>query len=319
MESGYDEVIVTVTLNAAIDKRYVVQQVQPHTVMRVADCSYTAGGKGLNVSRAARLCGAHVCATGFLGGFAGQYIAAELAREDIAQQFVSVQGESRSCINIVDLGGGSTELLEPGICVTGKDLAALRQTLSGLLNTAQLVVLSGSAPMGCPLDIYIDLVQLARSAGVPALLDTSGAYLEAVLSGPVMPNFIKPNAQELSALVGAPITGVADAGRHACELRAGRAIDLVAVSLGPDGAVLAAPDGCWYARPPAIRPVNTVGCGDSFVGAFAAAWAAGQVPGRALTQAVAVSAASAMYPGTGSFDPGTAVGLVEHVHLERLT
>ena len=106
--------VLTVTLNAAIDKRYDVTAVTVGEVQRVARVRASAGGKGLNVARGARLCGQEVIATGFVAGFAGQFITSQVAAQGIRDEFVRVPGESRTCINIIDADGASTEFLEPG-------------------------------------------------------------------------------------------------------------------------------------------------------------------------------------------------------------
>ena len=94
--------ILTVTLNAAIDKRYVVEDFQVGKVNRVVECAYTPGGKGLNVSKPAAIAGAKVVATGFVGGHAGHYIEDELKPFGIESAFYHMKEESRSCINIWD-------------------------------------------------------------------------------------------------------------------------------------------------------------------------------------------------------------------------
>ena len=174
--------VLTVTLNAAIDKRYDVAAVSVGTVQRVSRVLASAGGKGLNVARGAQLCGQQVVATGFVAGFAGQFVTGEVAAAGMRQEFLEVAGETRTCINIIEADGRSTEFLEPGVTVTPDDLAALRERLVALLPLVDVVTLSGSAPSGSPADVYVPLVAAAREAGKPVVLDTSGDLLRA---GPV--------------------------------------------------------------------------------------------------------------------------------------
>lgn len=291
--------IGTVTLNAAIDKRYVVETLRPGHVMRVSDCVYSAGGKGLNVARVARVAGAQVLATGFLGGHAGEFIADQLANDSIAHDFVRVAGESRSCVNIYDQTTGETsELLEPGIEVQGDDLALLSETYRSVLDQVDVVVISGSAPRGCPLDVYVPLINAARHAGKRLLLDTSGTLLaQAVTEGP---SLIKPNLDEARGLLGP--SGDGD------PVRLGRAlvsqgVERVVLSRGAQGAYLITADVVLEAVAPRIDAVNTVGCGDAMVAALAIGLAAGVDPADLLTLAVGVGTAAAMTPGTGSFRP----------------
>ncbi|MDR0285005.1 MAG: 1-phosphofructokinase family hexose kinase [Propionibacteriaceae bacterium] len=313
--------IVTITLNAAIDKRLTVDAVVPHTVMRAHTAEYSPGGKGLNVARVAyhllspclplrqsetevRSPGfagesvpSPVVASGFLAGHAGRYIAERL-EPGIGQAFVWVAGESRSCVNLIDAAGVSTEFLEPGITVGEPDLLQLETVVAELSGRGTTVVFSGSLPDGCPADTYARLVTVAKREGALTALDTSGEPLRLALAA--QPDFIKPNAEEVTQLTGRTPTDPASAAQVAAGLRAETGIAAVALSLGALGAVLAGPDGLWHAAPPPVTAVNTVGCGDAFVAGFVTAWSGG--PARlALVQAVEVATAAAMSPTTGSF------------------
>ena len=295
--------ILTVTLNAAIDKRYDVDAVTVGAVQRVRRVTASAGGKGLNVSRAARLCGQDVVATGFVAGFAGQFVTGGVVAEGMRDEFVRVPGETRTCINLIDAEGRSTEFLEPGVPVSADDLVRLGARVGELLADVDAVVLSGSAPSGSPDDVYVPLVAAAREAGRPVVLDTSGALLRAGLSA--RPTAVKPNAEELAALVGRPLGGLADVVAAARSLCAAGP-EWVVVSLGADGAVAVSAGRALHAVPPPVVVANPVGCGDVLVGGLAAGLAAGLDVGAALPFAVAVSAAAAAHPGTGRFDPAYA-------------
>ena len=170
--------ILTVTLNVAVDKAYVIEgPLQAGEVMRVKTCSNTAGGKGLNVSKVIGLCGEEVLATGFTGGFNGAYVEKLLTEKGIPNEFVHVKGETRSCINILDGDGKSTEFLEPGAPVTAEEEAAFLRKFETLLPKCSVVTMSGSAPKGIPADIYGKLIAMGKKAGVKMILDTSGQYL----------------------------------------------------------------------------------------------------------------------------------------------
>ena len=107
--------ITTVTMNTSIDKAYFMDhEVQNGTVMRVSRCRNSAGGKGLNVARAVKLCGEKVQATGLAGGVNGKYLESLLEKDEVQYQFLHIAGETRCCINILDECYGSTEYLEPG-------------------------------------------------------------------------------------------------------------------------------------------------------------------------------------------------------------
>lgn len=295
--------VLTVTLNAAIDKRYDVTGITVGQVQRVSRVQAGAGGKGLNVARGARLCGQEVVATGFVAGFAGQFITSQVRAQGIRDEFVRVPGESRTCINIIDAAGTSTEFLEPGAGVNATHLAQLLARFQTLLGEVDVVTLSGSAPSGCPDDVYVAFVEAARLAARPVILDTSGALLRAGLAA--APTVVKPNREELAALVGSDLRDLAEVIAAARSLCA-QGPEWVVVSLGAEGA-LAVNDLCAVqVLAPRVVAVNPVGCGDVLVSGLAAGLAAGQTVDAALPFAVRVAAAAAAHPETGHFDPAYA-------------
>lgn len=298
--------ILTVTLNAAIDKRYDVDDFAVGKVRRVRRVLASAGGKGLNAARGALLCGQEVIATGFVGGFAGEFVTSEITAQGMRDEFLRVTGETRTCINVIDADGNSTELLEPGVTIGDTDLSALYERYESLLDVVDVVTLSGSAPNGCPADVYATLVTAARNHGVPVVLDTSGELLRVGLaSGPTV---VKPNRDELAALVGAPLAddqAVVAAARQLSE----QGPEWVVVSLGAEGAVAVSSDRAVHVAAPLVTAVNSVGCGDVLVGALASGLASGLTVDEALKDAVRVSAAAAAHPETGRFDPSFAATL----------
>lgn len=298
--------ILTVTLNAAIDKRYDVDDFAVGKVRRVRRVLASAGGKGLNAARGALLCGQEVIATGFVGGFAGEFVTSEITAQGMRDEFLRVTGETRTCINVIDADGNSTELLEPGVTIGDADLSALYERYESLLDLVDVVTLSGSAPNGCPADVYATLVTAAHNHGVPVVLDTSGELLRVGLaSGPTV---VKPNRDELAALVGAPLAddqAVVAAARQLSE----QGPEWVVVSLGAKGAVAVSSDRAVRVAAPLVTAVNTVGCGDVLVGALASGLASGLTVDAALKDAVRVSAAAAAHPETGRFDPSFAATL----------
>ena len=147
--------ITTVTMNASIDKAYFMDHtIENGTVMRVARCRNSAGGKGLNVARAIKLCGEKVQATGITGGFNGQYLESMLARDGIAYHFGHMEGETRCCINILDEGYGSTEYLEPGCEISAEEEVKFMEQLPKIVKDSEIVTISGSVPRGMGKDIY---------------------------------------------------------------------------------------------------------------------------------------------------------------------
>ena len=291
--------ILTVTLNAAIDKRYVVEEVRTGEVNRVKECVYTPGGKGLNVSKPAAIYGAEVTATGFVGGHAGHYIEDALEPFGIKSAFYHMEAESRSCINIWDEKNQlQTEFLEPGFTVTEADFERFLEHFHGLAADADVVTISGSVPKGLDGTAYQRMVKLVREAGKPVILDTSGKLLEQGIKA--APTMIKPNLDEIRMLTGKDCTDPEEI-IEAAKVLHGRGIRIVTVSLGGDGAVVVSDEGAYRARVPRIHAVNTVGCGDSMTAGFALGLSEGLSIKETLRKASAVSAAAAMREETGFF------------------
>lgn len=291
--------ILTVTLNAAIDKRYVVEEVRTGEVNRVKECVYTPGGKGLNVSKPAAIYGAEVTATGFVGGHAGHYIEDALEPFGIKSAFYHMEAESRSCINIWDEKNQlQTEFLEPGFTVTEADFERFLEHFQGLAADADVVTISGSVPKGLDGTAYQRMVKLVREAGKPVILDTSGKLLEQGIKA--APTMIKPNLDEIRMLTGKDCTDPEEI-IEAAKVLHGRGIRIVTVSLGGDGAVVVSDEGAYRARVPRIHAVNTVGCGDSMTAGFALGLSEGLSIRDTLQKASAVSAAAAMREETGFF------------------
>ncbi|MET7797074.1 1-phosphofructokinase family hexose kinase, partial [Streptomyces decoyicus] len=193
--------ILTVTLNAALDITYRVPRLHPHATNRVAEVSERPGGKGLNVSRVLAALGHRTVATGFAGGGTGTALRALLAETEVTDALVPVGGATRRTVAVVDAAGGdTTQLNEPGPTVSPAEWDTFLGTYRELLGEARAVALCGSLPPGVPVDVYARLTRAARSAGVPVLLDTSGEPLRRGLAA--RPDLAKPNADELAALTG---------------------------------------------------------------------------------------------------------------------
>lgn len=291
--------ILTVTLNAAIDKRYVVEGYQVGEVNRVKVCSYVPGGKGLNVSKPASIYGAEVVATGFVGGHAGNYIEDALKPFGIQSEFYHVKEESRSCINIWDeVNGVQTEFLEPGFTLSEENFRGFEEKFRSLLPEAEVVAMSGSVPKGLDGTAYQRLVKLVKDAGKPVILDTSGKLLEMGIQA--LPTLIKPNIDEIRMLTGKTCENIQDIVDAAKEIHK-KGVEFVAVSLGAEGSLVVGEEGIFRALVPKIDAVNTVGCGDSMIAGFAIGLKEGLSLEEMLRKASAISAASAMREETGFF------------------
>lgn len=308
--------IVTVTPNTSIDKAYsiaaplAVGQVQ--RVQRVID---VAGGKGLNAARAVAACGAEVVACGFAGGHGGELLRDLLDGDGIAHDFVETGAETRSCINVLDPSGTSTEFLEPGRPVTQEEFDELLQRVAWLAHEAAVVTVDGSVPAGLGADACARLVATVKAQGTPVILDTSGELLKEGIRA--LPTMVKPNADELSWLTGRPCNDLDQVVEAARTLHA-TGIERVVVSLGAQGAVMACATGIYRGIAPHIQVVNPVGSGDTLVGAFAVALERAMDDACALAFAMAAATANCLSPATGDFDPQTARELRNQVKVHRL-
>ena len=308
--------ITTVTMNAALDKAYYMDnEIVNGTVMRVPRCHTSAGGKGLNVARVVHLCGAGVLATGLVGGFNGHQLESLLDQDGILHRFSYMKGETRCCINILDPGYGSTEYLEPGCEVSEEETEQFMNLFPKVIRDSAVITISGSLPRGLDKGFYERLITIAKASGKMVILDTSGEMLEKGIKA--CPTMVKPNKDEIEQLFGVEIQGFHDMVWYAQKIH-DKGIPYVVVSLGKDGAVLVCGAGIYHGKPPIVEAVNTVGCGDSMVGAFATAFERKDTAVDALKYAVAVATANAMSPNTGEFDPKICRELLEQIDVEKL-
>ena len=308
--------ILTVTLNAAIDKRYVVDDFKAGEVNRVRECSYVPGGKGLNVSKPASIYGAEVVATGFVGGHAGNYIEDALKPFGIKSAFYHIDAESRSCINIWDeVNHVQTEFLEPGFTLTEKDFRGFEEKFRELVKDADVVAMSGSVPKGLDGTAYQKLIKIVKEAGKPVILDTSGKLLEMGIKA--TPTLIKPNIDEIRMLTGKHCDDINDIIEAAKSIHAD-GVEIVAVSLGADGSLAVGEEGIFRAIVPKIDAVNTVGCGDSMIAGFALGLSEGLSLPETLRRASAISAAAAMREETGFFIMEDMKKLLPQIEIKKL-
>lgn len=308
--------ILTVTLNAAIDKRYVVCGANAGEVNRVLECSCTPGGKGLNVSKPAAIAGAKVVATGFAGGYAGRYIEDELKKMGIESAFYHVAEESRSCINIWDTKAkAQTEYLEPGFTVKEDEFTGFLEKCNDLARNADVVAISGSVPKGLDGASYQRLVALAKAAGKKVILDTSGELLRSGIEA--KPTMVKPNIDEIRMLTGSGCETEEELIRAAVAIH-DKGVEVVVISLGADGSVVVCDEGIYRAVVPKIDAVNTVGCGDSMIAGFALGFEAGLGMEETLKKASAISAAAALREETGYFRMEDMERLQKDIWVEKV-
>ncbi|MFD9083927.1 1-phosphofructokinase family hexose kinase [Streptomyces erythrochromogenes] len=291
--------ILTVTLNTALDVTYRVPRLLPHASHRVTAVTERPGGKGLNVARVLAALGHKVTATGFAGGPVGSVVRNALAASPgVVDALLPCEDASRRTLAVVDeASGDTTQFNEPGPLITPAEWSRFLAHYEELVAGVRAVALCGSLPPGVPVGAYAVLVRVARAAGVPVLLDTSGEALRRGVAA--RPEIIKPNAAELAELTGSrdPLPASRDARR--------RGAHAVVTSLGAAGLLAATTQGAWQAAPPRPLSGNPTGAGDSVVAGLLSALAEGLDWPERLTRAVALSAATVLAPVAGEFDPRT--------------
>jgi 1-phosphofructokinase family hexose kinase len=309
--------IVTITLNAAIDRTLVVPNFQPGQRHRASSGFQSAGGKGINVARALKRLGVPVVCTGLAGGRVGTLLVEELTGEGILNDFVRIRDESRTSIAVLDpTANAYTEINEWGPEVGEDELEVLQEKVAYLTQGAQFVVLAGSLPRAVDPGFYAELVRDLARRQLLAVLDTEGEPLR--LGVEAEPYLVTPNSREAEALVGHEFVDEED-------LVAG--LDEIA-HLGARNALITLEAGCYAllredktelrvrAQAPNMEAVSRVGAGDSLLAGFLAARAAGRSFEDAVRSAVAVGASSVLEAGPGFFDPREAGRLASLVKVE---
>ncbi|MBP1993390.1 1-phosphofructokinase [Paenibacillus eucommiae] len=260
--------ITTVTLNAAIDKTYVLSDFQLGKVSRIGQIHAVAGGKGINAARVLHQLGIRTLATGFVGGSNGDFILKNLDQQQISHDFVKVDDESRICLNIMNASNGeSTELLEKGPLITEQQLAEFRQKIVLLGQQSRIVIFSGSIPAGLSTSVYAELIEALRKTNAAVFLDTSGDGLIHGLKA--APFFMKPNEDEIAQLTGKRPENETELVQSLHQL-ADSGIECASVSLGASGSMTVYKGTIYRVRVPSIEALNPVGSGDAYVAGMAA-------------------------------------------------
>lgn len=308
--------IVTVTPNPSLDRTLTVPRISFDEMVRASGSRLDWGGKGFNVSRALQALGTGSVATGFLGGATGQMLAHGLRDMGIAADPLPIAGETRTNTIITEAEiGRYIKVNEPGPTVYPEELSAFFRKVGARIQPGDLWILSGSLPPGLPPDFYAQLVSLVQTGGAKAFLDASGEPLK--LGCAACPYLVKPNATEAVELTGHPIQSEIDAlGTARFFLRLG--VEVVALSLGAEGLLLAREQNAVWARPPRVRAPNPVGAGDALLAGLA--WALEQ--GLALEEmarwGVAAGTAAAMGEGVSTGSLAAVRSLQEEVDIRNI-
>jgi 1-phosphofructokinase family hexose kinase len=285
-------VIITVTLNAAIDKSLSVPNFRLGRRHRTVEQQTLAGGKGVNVARTLKTLGAPVIATGLAGGPTGTRIVEQLTEESILNDFVRIKEESRTNTAVHDpTTGQQTEINERGPAVTEREIELFRDKLMYLAGGADLVVFAGSLPRGVESDLYCELIRMVSKAGITTVVDTDGEPLRQAVRAE--PHVISPNILEAEELVGHEFNDDEDMVIAVREMR----------GLGAREAIMTTPDGCF---------ASVVEDGESVLYRV-------RIQPECLRQGVACGAESTQRLGAGLVDPATVARLVSETQVERVT
>ena len=309
--------IITVTLNAALDKTLEVPNFTPGRRHRTVDQQTMPGGKGVNIARAIKRLGQPVIATGLAGGATGTRIVEALNDEAILNSFVRIREDSRTNTAVIDpTTGQHTEINERGPSVSAREMEMFRDKLLYLAKGASICVFAGSLPRGVEPDAYANLIRDVRKLGVTTMLDTEGEPLR--LAVRAEPDLVSPNELEAEELVGHEFNGVDD-----------RAQAVVEISrLGAGEAIMTVSDGC-YAQVleggvPTLYRVTVeeqearsrIGSGDAFLAGYVASHYAGRAAVDCLRFGVACGAESTQHIGAGILEAAKVERLLDDVHAE---
>ncbi|WP_225000178.1 1-phosphofructokinase family hexose kinase [Cesiribacter sp. SM1] len=289
--------IVTLTLNPALDKSTETDRLLPDEKLRCDMPRWEPGGGGINVSRAIKFLGGDSLCIYLAGGPAGDKMEKLLAEEGIRQQRIHAKEETRE--NLVVFEKSTQKQYRfgmPGAKVSEEELEACLEAVRNLPEEVEYLVASGSLPTGAPDDFYAKITQMAQGRGIKCVVDTSGkALMKAADFGVCL---LKPNLGELSQLAGKEEVNALEQEEIAKEvINTGKAT-MLAVSLGPRGAMLATRNHIEYVVPPTVKQLSTVGAGDSMVAGMVLALSLGKSHHDMIRWGVAAGTAATMSPGS---------------------
>ena len=304
--------IVTLTPNPAIDLSTSVDRIAPTLKLRCAQPRRDPGGGGVNVARLIKRFGGDVEAVLPVGGFTGELLRRLLEREEIPSRLIRAEADTREDFSVSERSTGSQyRFVLPGEPLRDLEWRECLRTIAAA--KPQFIVGSGSLPPGVPEDFYAQAAAIARGQGAKFFLDTSGPPLAAAIEYGV--DIIKPNLREMRELTGAALLGEQDWIIAARRYVASGKVGAVALSLGHLGAMLITRDQTLRALPPPIKPISSVGAGDSFLGAVVYSLAKGKTLADAFRLGVAAGSAALIQEGTALCSPADAYRLVSEVSI----
>lgn len=308
--------VVTVTLNPALDKTVIIDKLQVGGLNRVQSMRMDPGGKGINVARVLNQFGVNVKAAGLIAGSQGQILQKYLAAAKISASFLTIPGETRTNLKIVDSSSNiTTEINEAGFAVEKTEMNAFKDQLSEILNEASYLVLSGSLPPQVECSIYRELTEIAKSKGVNTILDADDeALFEGIQAAPFA---IKPNIHELEKLAGHKMVDDQDIIRAARNILE-KGIEIIIVSMGAQGAIIMDKKETYRVRTGPIVPRSTVGAGDSMVAVLVYSLLHQHSLAETAQWVTAAGTVTASKPGTQVCSLGEVKQFLNNVQVERM-
>lgn len=308
--------IVTVTMNPAIDKTVEIGEFQHGGLNRIKKVEYDAGGKGINVSRTICELGGRTVATGFLGGNTGRSIENVLKEKKIEHDFIWVDGETRTNTKVFEANGALTELNEPGPVISEEKIQELLKKLEGYAGEDTLFVLSGSIPAGVDKDIYAKIIHFVHKKGSKVFLDADGELFKRALEA--VPDIVKPNCVELEEYAGMNYRASEEELLNIAEKFREKGIKTIAVSMGQRGAMFLTEEIRVKCPALSVKAHSTVGAGDAMVAAIAYAWDNHLPVEEMIRLGIAVSAGAVTTVGTKPPSRELVEELKEQVIIERI-
>ena len=311
-----DVMIITVTMNPAVDKTARAASIVPGGLNRLGNIARDAGGKGINVSKMIKVLGGESIATGFLGGSAGKDILAALAGLKIKADFVSIDAATRTNLKVYSEDFGITEFNEPGPAVTSDEMDALKRKLLEYAEPAAIFVFAGSLTQGACPGIYGQLICEVKKKGASVFLDADGeAFSKALLA---KPDYVKPNKFELLQYFGIQGDCALPKIAELCRGLINQGIKTVNLSMGEQGALFVTGQELLYAPGLTIKAASTVGAGDSMVAAAAYGFSQGMSLKDTAALAMAASAGAAATEGTNPPARKTVDELLKQVKFQDM-
>ncbi len=288
--------IVTVTLNPAIDQTLVLPRFVAGDTLRVKSSRFDPGGKGINVSRVIKELGGESLAMGFAPGGLGRYIEQTLEAQGIACDFVHTKGETRTNITILDESRHMhTILSEPGPPTDPRYVTELKARLRERLHAGDWLVIAGSIPPPLDASVYTEIIREAEALKVHTVLDADGEALAA--GAAAHPEMVKGNRRELERLLSRHLDDEVSTLDGAREVQ-NQGVRQVVVTRGREGAVAVTSERSYRGIAPRVRAVSAVGSGDAFLAGVVLTLSRGGSMEEALRLGIAAGTASVLNPGT---------------------